>query len=271
MTTALTKAQNNTLANTSFANPFAAAGQGAMGATTYIKFSGASGDFTYGQDEEELPHGTQLAADVENSQWIWTFWWEGNALETVNYMVAENPKGVEQEPDFLPEKYDGDMSLEEIREAQADRAQNFRDGWSCQASLGMREIGGEGTEYTIRLNGGVAVNAFKTLLLSFGRQYKFKDGQLPVVELSARSYKSKVKGVGKRWAPLLKIVDWKTEEELQEAVGDDPADYDDVDDTPPKRTQTASKPREEEVDNDEGDEQEEAPVARGRRGARPQY
>lgn len=278
---ALTKANANALAGANFANPFAAAGAGA-GASTFMKFTGATGDFTYGQDDDELPHGTKLAGDIENSKWVWSFWWEGEVLETVETMVAQDPMGWDTEPDHLPEKYDGDMSLEEIRAEQADRSTNFMDGWSCQAVLNLRPLGGE-EEYTLKLNKGVALNAFRTLLSAFGRQYKFKAGLVPIIELSARAYKSKVKGVGKRFSPVLKIVDWMSEEDLMAAAGEDPDLYDDVDGddepaTPPARAQrgkAAALPPPAEDEGDEGGEEEEQPAerptptgraARGRRG-----
>lgn len=248
-------------------NPWAQAGAGA-GSQIYVKFKGASGDFLAGQDEEEIAHGTVFAADILNSKWVWAFWWEGEVLETIETRVDQNPDAWEQEPDHLPKDYDGDMSLEEIRAEQANRDSNFMDGWGCQAVLGMREIGGEGEEYTIKLNQGVALGGFRSLLASFGRQFRFKEGLTPLIELGAKSYKSKKKGVGKRFSPILKIVDWKSEEDLMAASGEDPSDYDDADevdrDEPPARTTRA-------IANDAStaskDEATQAP-ARGRRGAR---
>lgn len=250
------------------ANPWAEAGAGA-GSTTFVKFKGASGDYLAGADEEELPHGTTLAADILNSKWVWTFWWEGEVLETIETRVDANPHAWEQEPDHLPKDYAGDMTLEEIREAQADRETNFMDGWGCQAVLGMREIGGEGEEYTIKLNQGVALSAFRTLLASFGRQFKFKEGLVPCVELLASSYKSKKKNVGKRYSPLLKIAKWMSEEELMDASGEDPNDYDDDvrDELPPKAaTKALASPKA--ADPEEVEETAAEPPARGRRGAR---
>lgn len=271
---ALTKQNANALAGANFANPFAAAGAGA-GVSTYMKFTGATGDFTYGQEDEELPHGTELAGDIENSKWVWSFWWEGEVLETVETQVAMDPMGWENEPDHLPDEYTGDMSLEEIRAEQADRSTNFMDGWSCQAVLNLRQIGGE-EEFTLKLNKGVALNAFRALLSQFGRQYKFKVGLVPIIELSARSYKSKAKGVGKRYTPVLKISRWLSEEELMEAAGDDPDAYDDPEDAvPPARAERGQKkaalpPPEE--DGDEGEEEAPAapPTGRAARGRRAQ-
>ncbi|WNL50685.1 hypothetical protein RPALISO_98 [Ruegeria phage RpAliso] len=265
MSNALTNTANTAMAGDDFANPFAAAGAGA-GATTYMKFTGATGDFTYGQDDEEMPHGTEMAGDIMNSKWVWTFWWEGEVLETRETTVAQDPMGYENEPDDLPEDYDGDMTLEEIRAEQADRSSNFMDGWSCQAVLGLREIGGEAEEFTLRLNKGVALNAFRALLASFGRQFKFKQGLVPIVELGARSYKSKVKGVGKRYTPVLKISDWRSEEELMSAAGEDPDMYDE-----PGADEGVDALPAPETEEGEAAPAEDKPARRGARGRRGNF
>ena len=258
---ALTKsATGGAVAN--FANPFAAAGAGA-GNATYMKFKGASGDFLFGQDDEEMKHGSTFGADIENSKWVWSFWWEGDVLETIETRVDQNPLAFENEPDFLPDDYTGDMSLEEIRAEQADRKSTFMDGWSCQAVLGMRAVGGEAEEFVLKLNQGVALNAFRTMLSSYGRVFRMKTGLVPVIELSARSYVSKNKTVGKRYTPVLKITEWLSEDELMTAVGDDPEMYDEPerDEAPAKgTTKTIAAPVE--------DKAPETDAPRGRRGAR---
>lgn len=254
---ALTNTTNTSVAPVG-SNPWATAGAGA-GSTTFMKFKGASGDYLAGQDEEEVVHGTKLAADIVNSEWAWTFWWEGEVLEKITTKVATNPTAWEREPDHLPKDYDGDMSLEEIREAQADRATNFMDGWGCQAVLGLREIGGEGEEFTFNMNAGVSLRGFRNLLQAYGRTFMFKEGLVPIVELGVDSFKSKVKNVGKRYSPVLKIVDWLSEEDLQNAAGEDPGDYD----APDRDEGVAAKAIE---DKSAASEPDAAP--RGRRGAR---
>ena len=241
---ALTQGNSGAVATQSHVNPFAAAGAGA-GSSTYVKFKGASGDFLCGQDETELDHGTKLAFDLANSQFVWAFWWEEEVLETIPVMVIENPVAWNREPNHLPEKYDGDMSLEEIRAKQADRSSNFMDGWGCQAVVGMREIGGENEEFTLKLNAGVGLTAFRALLGNFGKQYLRKEGLTPVVEISASSYQSKVKGVGKRYSPTFKIVDWMSDDDM---MGGGDADYDEPEreDTPlkiaPPAVETPAEP-----------------------------
>lgn len=261
-----TQTKNTAIANADFANPFATAGAGA-GSTIYVKFKGASGDYLAGSDEEEIPHGTQLAADIMNSKWSWQFWWDNELLETVETDIIEDPKGWEDKnmPNWLPAEYDDDMSLEEIIEKQKDRTNNFQDGWGVQAVVNMRQIGGEELEYTFRFNNGVSLNAYRALLASFGRLFQSKPGLVPIVELDANQYKSKQKGVGTRYAPKLKIVDWKSEAELLDSVGDNPEDYDDGQDNDDAREEAPRNKKEEAAPA-------ETQTLRGRRGgARPNY
>lgn len=268
MSNALVNASSRAVANPS-ENPFAAQGsEGTGGATTYVKFTGATGLFTAGQDDDVIEHGTRFAADMMNAQWVWSFWWDGKVMEQFSDALIENPTSYDQYPDFLPEdpKGDIDMTLEEIMQAQKDDPANFRDGWSVQASFNMRPIDGSDEEYTLKLNKGVAMNSFHTLRKSFGRQYKLKQGLIPIIEVTANSYEPKAKSAGKkRWAPALKIVDWASEEDLMAVAGESPDDYDDgpVNDAP----QTDDAPAETEAAP--AAEEKAAPTGRrGRRGSR---
>jgi len=264
MSNQLVNASSRSVANPSD-NPFAAQGsEGTGGATTYVKFTGATGQFTAGQDDDEIEHGTRFAADLINAQWVWSFWWDGKVVEQFSDALVENPTSYDNPPMELPEDPDGniDMSIEEIMQAQKDDPANFRDGWSVQASFNMRPLDGSDEEYTLKLNKGVAMNSFHTLRKSFGRQYKLKQGLIPIIELSANSYEPKAKSAGKkRWAPALKIVEWMSEEDLMGVAGDDPADYDE----PETPTETKDAPAE---TKEEKPAPAPAQARRGRRGAR---
>lgn len=229
MTNAIATARQ-TAASTEVADPFAAQGsEGASGNVRYVKFTGATGLFTYGQDDDVLEHGTQLAIDMFNAEWIWTFWWDGEVVEQFNDSLIENPLSYDNPPMDLPEDPNGDidMTIEEIMQARKDDPANFRDGWSVQASFNGRTVDGEDEQFCIKLNQGVAMNSFHALRKSFGRQYKTKDGLLPIIDVTATSYEPKAKNAGKkRWAPSLKIVDWASEADLIARAGDNPDDYD---------------------------------------------
>lgn len=252
--------------NSDVADPFGTVGAAATGQTTYVKFKGASGEYLAGQDEDEIDHGTEFAADMMNAKWIWSFWWDGKVLETVEGLLVEDPKLRERMPDHLPDDDDIDMTLDEIKKMQKEDPANFRDGWSVQASFGMRPVDGSDEEFTMRLGGMVSLNGFAALCKSFGRRYKLETGKLPIIELSTNKYKSKVKGVGTRHAPVLKIVRWESEEELMAAAGESDGDYDDID--PATDAAAALAAPEETKEVVETAEETPAAAPRGRRGAR---
>lgn len=273
MSTALTDRSKNTVpANSSVGDPFGAGTENLPGATTYMKFKGASGQFLAGTDEDEIEDGAQFAADMFNSQWIWSFWWDGKMVESVTALLREDPMAYENMPDFLPDHEDIDMTLEEIKKMQKEDPANFRDGWGVQASLGMRPVDGSTEEYTLRLGGSVALRAFHALRRAFSRQYKLREGLTPVVELSADGYKSKIPGVGKRFAAVIKIVDWASEEDLMAGAGEDPADYEDDVPEPVTAKKIAAPVEEpevvEEAEVEEAEVVAESAAPSGRRGAR---
>lgn len=253
---ALTRASETAMAAAGDFNPFAIAGAGSVGNALYMKFSGQTGNFTFGQDNDELEHGSKLAMDIDNTRWSWTFWWDEKVLETQESRIWDDPTGHKNEPDDLPESYDGDMNLAEIRAEQADRSKNFSDGWTCAAIVGLREVGGEQREFTLRLNRGVALNAYLGLLALYGRKFKLYPGQTPIVEFDVNKYKAKAKGAGWRFAPTFKIGDWMTEEDLVAAGGGDAADYDKADAEP-----AAGSAGDDSAPSDKA----EKPPARGRR------
>lgn len=238
------------------ADPFSMGAENA-GQITYVKFKGASGQFLAGQDEEELEHGSHFIADIFNAKWIWQFWWDGQVLETVEEYLREAPLFYQQEPDFLPDHEDIDMTLEEIRRMQKEDPQNFRDGWSVQASFNMVPLDAPEEEYVMRLGYGVSMNAFHALRKAFGRRYKIEAGKKPIIELSANKYKAKAKGVGWRFAPVLKIVGWIAEEEIGNLDGSNADDYEDM----PEKALPSPEDTEEVAVG-------EKPTPRGRRGAR---
>jgi len=190
----------NAVMNSVDADPFAMGAENA-GQVAFVKFKGASGQFLAGQDEDELEHGSTFVADIFNAKWIWQFWWDGKVLDTVEEYLREDPLLYKREPDFLPDDDDIDMTLEEIRKMQKEDPQNFRDGWSVQASFNMVSLDNPDDEFAMRLGFGVSMNAFHALRKAYSRRYKLEAGKQPVIELTANKYKAKAKGVGWRFAP----------------------------------------------------------------------
>lgn len=268
MTALTNRARNTAPANFDGADPFGAGTENLPGTTTYMKFKGASGQFLAGSDEDEIELGTEYAADIWNAQWIWSFWWDGKMVESVDALLRDDPLFYETMPDFLPDNEDIDMTLEDIIQAQKDDPANFRDGWSVQASLGLRPVDGSDEEYTLRLGGSVSLRAFHALRKSYGRQYKIKAGLIPIVSLGADQYKSKIPGVGKRYAPVIKIQGWASEEELLGMAGENADDYEDE---VPDRDDAApmiADQREQAATAEVAEAAQPASTPAGRRGAR---
>lgn len=264
--TALTNASSRAV-STEVDDPFSVQGsEGNSGNVKYVKFTGATGLFTYGQDDDVLEHGTKLVVDMMNAQYVWTFWWDGEVMEQYNDSLIENPFSYDNPPMELPEDPNGDitMTIEEIMQARKDDPANFRDGWSVQASFNGRAVDGSGDEFCIKLNAGVALNSFHALRKDFGRKRKLNEGKLPLVEVTANSYEPRAKSAGKkRWAPSLKIVGWLTEADVASMVGENPEDYDDAPDTAPQVEDKVKKEA-------PAEDKPKATGRRGRRGARGQ-
>lgn len=252
-------AANNAVMNSVDSDPFAVGAEDA-GQVAFVKFKGASGQFLSGQDEDELQHGSKFVADIFNAKWIWQFWWEGKVIDSVEKYLRDDPLLYKNEPDFLPDDDDIDMTLEEIRKMQKEDPQNFRDGWSVQASFNMVAPENPDEEFAMRLGYGVSMNAFHALRKAFSRRYKLEAGKQPLIELTANKYKAKAKGVGWRFAPVMKIVGWLSPDDMISAAGEDDGDYDDIE---PDETTMIEGPA-----DDGHAPASETPKPRGRRGAR---
>lgn len=211
-------------------NPWAQVGAGTNFAT-YMKFEGKRGHYSAGKDDIDIPHGTQFAADVENTAWKWTFWWDGKPLEVVTMLVRDFPKGndTKYEPDYLPEGFD-EMTLEEIHELRADKTADFSEGWRVQGCINLKSLDGDGEEYQLNLSGSAIGGLTMFLAKDYGNNFRKYPGKVPVIELGAYSWVSKNKKIGKRYSPQFKIVRWESEEDLLALQGENPDDYDDYDD-----------------------------------------
>lgn len=242
-------------------DPFGAQGsEGAGGGVSYVKFTGATGVFEAGQNADIIEHGTQFIANMEEARYTWSFWWDGEVMESFDDRLVDEPLSYDNPPMELPEDPDGkiDMSIEEIMEQQEKDPANFREGWAVQAAVDLRAVDGTDEQYCLKLNNGVALNAFHSFRKEFAKQRRRNPGKLPLVEISADAYTPKAKSAGKRrFAPRIKIVDWLTDDEIAAMIGENPADYD--------NGTTQDEPTE---TNAPAQDETESKPARGRRGRR---
>lgn len=210
----------NALAAYGGVNPFAEAGRGAE-TGDYLKFNGNSGELTYGADDETLPLGSYLVADLATYAQGFICWKESAVVEEILVSVLEGrpPREVDL-PDHGP--FDDDD-----------------DGWREAGSIsfillehGTEEDAGThadvGKPLLFKTSTGGAVRSLKKLSAAYGRVFMSKPGELPVIEVTADSYTPKVKKHGTKHAINLKIVGWITEGELAaiaQGGGDNADDY----------------------------------------------
>jgi hypothetical protein len=197
------------------ADPYGDAAQD-MGASNaaYLKFNGNTGEFTFGAQSDELPHGTKVAVDMTSFRRGWICWKDAAVVDEIMVRVVDGRPPLESE-------------LQDHGPYVKTAEQN--DGWAEQAAVNFRDVE-TGAEYTFKASSKSALRSLGNLLKDYGRQYKQYDGFLPIAELGANSFTPANKTWGKKYAPTLKIVEWKDAGELAAAVGDDAGAYDETDD-----------------------------------------
>lgn len=188
-------------------DPFAAAAA-AMGVVdgSFLKFDGNTGDFCYGpkDSEKELPHGTNLIVDMGSPKHGYICWMEGAPVDKHMVSIFDGqPPPVSSLPDHGPYKEYEDGS---------------KDGWAEQVSVDMF-LDEDGTKLIFNGSSVSSKRSFGNLLSEYAKTYKKKPaGAKPVVELGAVAYEVKKlaangRKIGKKYAPVFKIVDWLSEDD----------------------------------------------------------
>ena len=242
-------------------NPFLDA---AAGDTEYfgkfLKFSGNTGEFTYGEDDDELDPGSILLCNMLTAQHGWICWVEGEVVEEKNFVIAEGqPFPAEEDlKDHGPYK---------------EYKDGTKDGWQEQYILHFySEELEEG--FTLKISNNSGRRSVRKLLKAYGQKAPMQIGNdglnmIPVIELETSAFNIKDedgkinKKAGKKHAPVFKIVDWAEFSEVgdlfqaAEESGENEDDYEQDEDKPARGSSRRSR----------NDEDEDKP-ARGRRASR---
>ena len=172
----------------------------------YMGFNGNDGMFTYGpkDDKTELVHGTQLAVKLADYRRGWLCWKDKEVVDSVLVGIMQGPAPASSDglPDHGPyTKYkDGP-----------------EDGWQKAGEIVVLDISDEPKIFNFSFLGDTKLNAFARLCGEFGRLWKVHPGEVPVIEISARSFEPKgVRSGELKWAPTYKIVGWISETEYDE-------------------------------------------------------
>lgn len=252
MSTAVANTRNTAVATGG--NPWEEASAGAGGFVgKFVKFSGKTGEYTAGQEEDELEYGTQIIVDFNLITRGYKCWVDEEMVDEFSQTIAsgEPLPGVSSLTDHGPyEKH----------------ADGTEDGW--QETHGMPFIiddESDDSAYLFQTSSGGGLRAMKKLYKAYGKAFQTKiddDGNYmyPLIELDGDSYKHKEKKRGTIHNPVFTIVDWLTAAEVGARLslltdGESAGNDEDEDEAPARGRKARSEPEPE----------DEAPVRRGRK------
>jgi hypothetical protein len=179
-------------------NAFLAAASSMAGGDqkSILKFS--KGDWIYGQDSEEMPIGTRLAADVMNAEWGWVRWHDRKPVErrvvplASGAVLPTRDALGHDDKDLWPRGDDG-------RE---------QDPWQKTIEIGVRELTGDRREFLMVGTSKGFEGACKKLFSDFGKAMREQGGKVPVIELGVSKYKHSNAAYGIIKTPEMNIVEW---------------------------------------------------------------
>ena len=200
-------------------DPFAAYGQEAASSGAFLKFS--KGEWLLGQNDDEVALGRRLVANMNELSIGWIRWADGKPVERRLGLLAQGHK---------PEARDAlgftDQTLWEIDAASGKP----KDPWNFTNELPMADPS-DGEQMTFSSSSKGGIGSVGNLCKAYGREYRQREGFVPVIELGRDSYKHAE--YGKTYVPVLTIVDWV-------ANGSVPAPASTSDDEKPVATEKAA-------------------------------
>jgi len=181
-----------------------------------------SGRWMFGQDDEIFDDGTEIAANIGEAEWGWTYWRGGKPEDRRMIRIATG-----QRPAMRADLGHTDEDLWE----KDDEGKPI-DPWAKTFEIPARELEDEQREMIIAGGSRGFEGAFKKLLGQFGAQMRLNTGKVPVLRLDSGNYKHEKWGL--TYFPIMTIAEWidpPTDNEDHEAVEND----DSVDDTKSKK------------------------------------
>ncbi len=200
-------------------DPYASYGAAAAaGGTPFLKFD--RGSFKFGMDDDELPLGTRLVANMAEAQ-IGHFKWRNS--EVVDEAMVRLADGIR--PASREDLGDTDESTWE-KGAQG----NPINPWSFTNTVPLKDPASE-AEFVFTTSSKGGIKAVGKLCMQYGGERLQNAGKLPVIEIGASSYRHKV--YGEVHFPTFRIVEWRSEAELIGGTDSATAAVDDLNDDPP--------------------------------------
>jgi hypothetical protein len=159
-----------------------------------LKFA-KHGEWEFGQNGTTLPVGTRLLADMDNLMVGWQRWSGGRPDEQKfgRVMEAHRPERREELGDNDKEAWDVD-----------DRGVP-QDPWRLTNILILKDPN-DGSLYTYSPSSKGGVSCIAKLCAEFGKIYRQRPTDMPVIELQSSSYKHE--RYGRIFTPEMNIVSW---------------------------------------------------------------
>lgn len=171
-----------------------------------LKFS--KGDWLAGQNDEEIPVGTKLVANMDQLLVGWIKWVENKPDQQIMGRLVEGHK-----PQKRDELGDSDEDLWEV-----DSQGKARDPWQFSNYILMKEPGSEPDNddglFTFTTSSRGGLNAIGELCKAFGKNMRMEPNKYPIVELGVDSYKHPNPEYGRIKVPTLKVVGWEDKEKF---------------------------------------------------------
>jgi len=196
-----------------------------------LKFN--KGEWLSGQDETEVPLGTELVAATHLLQSGWMRWSDGKPAEVLMGLRSEGFRPATR--DTLG--YDDKSKWEELNGKAIDP-------WRRTDVLYMADPS-TGQVYTYSPSSDGGLQAIKGLMREYGPRLRTNPNEIPVVTLGSTWYKHPE--FGKTYKPVLEVVNWRDADDISFEVADDETGELKPSPTSPKKTakpapRSASKP-----------------------------
>lgn len=187
-------------------DPYSSYGQKVGVQGDFLTFK--NGEFTYGQDAKTLPMGTRLAVNMPGLRIGWRRWYGGQLTDDLTELLSEHPRVQRRD----------ELGSDDPAMWEKDQDGKARDPWSLSNVIEFMD--GEGRRYIYASAAKGAINAIGKLCAEYGKLYRQRPGQVPIIELACDSYMHPV--YKKTFVPVFTpIVGWTYENTL--AMDDEPS------------------------------------------------
>jgi len=207
--------RNSTSVSAPAANPFTAYGEQASQKSIVgklLKFS--KGDFLAGQDEDEVPAGTEFVANMDELLAGWIRWEENKPTDQIMGKVSDG-----YQPPRRNELGDTDKTQWEV-----DAQGKERDPWQFSNYLLLKGTGDDSELYTFTASSKGGLNALGDLCKAYGKALAQRPNEYPVISVGVSSYNHPNKEYGRIKVPTFTICGWASKSVFEEAVEDAPVE-----------------------------------------------